>query len=55
VEFKMPDQRSTTEQMRDLITIANLAGMYDAADWILDNFFDRRSDYIRMPEVARSE
>lgn len=48
----MPDQRSTTEQVRDLVTIANMMGMYDAADWILDNYFERRSDYIRMPEVA---
>ena len=30
----MPDQRSTTDQLRDLVIMANRAGMYDAADAI---------------------
>ena len=30
----MPDQRSTTDQLRDLLKIANKRGMYDAADVI---------------------
>lgn len=30
----MPDQRSTTDQLRDLIKFANAHGMYDAADVI---------------------
>ena len=28
----MPDQRSTVEQLKDLIAVANALGMYDAAD-----------------------
>jgi hypothetical protein len=52
--MRTPDQRSLTEQMRDVITIANMAGMYDAADWMLDNFFDRRSDYIRTKDERRT-
>lgn len=46
----MPSQASVTDQMRDLITMANIAGLYDAADWLLDNFFERRSDYILPKE-----
>lgn len=30
----MPDQRSVTEQLLDLVKIANSAGMYDAADMV---------------------
>ena len=29
-----PDQRSTYDQVKDLIQIANQHGMYDAADWL---------------------
>ena len=47
------DQRSVTEQMRDVVTMANLMGKYDAADWILDNFFERRSDYIETPDDSQ--
>jgi hypothetical protein len=32
--------------MRDVVTMANLMGKYDAADWITRNFFDRPSDYV---------
>ena len=32
--LKMPDQRSVTDQLRDLVVMANRAGMYDAADLI---------------------
>ena len=32
----MADQRSTTDQLRDLIAIANQKGMYDAADYLLN-------------------
>jgi hypothetical protein len=49
----MPDQRSVTDQMRTLVTFATLAGLYDAADWVLDNFFDRRSDLV-PPGTPRS-
>lgn len=31
---RMPDQRSVTEQLRDLVGTANRLGMYDAADWL---------------------
>lgn len=31
----MQDQRSTIEQLRDLIAVANQKGMYDAADYLL--------------------
>jgi len=31
---KMPDQRSVTDQLKDLIKFANQNGLYDAADWI---------------------
>jgi hypothetical protein len=30
----MPDQRSVTDQLRDIIVYANRKGMYDAADLI---------------------
>ena len=30
----MNDQRSTYDQLLDLITLANKHGLYDAADWI---------------------
>jgi hypothetical protein len=28
------DQRSLTDQLKDLILLANRNGMYDAADWL---------------------
>jgi len=40
------DTRPVIEQMRDVVTVAFLLGKDDAADWILDNYFDRRSDYV---------
>jgi len=43
---RQQDQRSVTEQMRDVVTMANIMGKYDAADWITHNFFDRPSDYV---------
>jgi hypothetical protein len=30
----MNDQRSVTDQLQDLITLANKNGLYDAADWV---------------------
>jgi hypothetical protein len=33
-QFTIPDQRSTFEQLRDVMEMANQAGMYDAADFI---------------------
>lgn len=30
----MPDQRSVTDQLKDLVVLANRRGLYDAADWI---------------------
>ncbi len=30
-------QDSVTDQLKDLVKLANQNGMYDAADWILDN------------------
>jgi len=30
----MPDQRSVTDQLRDLVIMANRSGMYDAADLV---------------------
>lgn len=30
----MPDQRCVTEQLRDLVQMANERGLYDATDWI---------------------
>jgi hypothetical protein len=32
----MTDQRSVTEQLQDLIAVANQKGMYDAADYLLN-------------------
>ena len=32
--FLMNDQRSTTDQLNDLVRLANKSGSYDAADWI---------------------
>lgn len=46
LEAHAQDQRSITEQMRDVVTMANLMGKYDAADWILRTFFDRPSAYV---------
>jgi hypothetical protein len=39
-EFKdsFPDQRSLTDQMRDLMILANVTKMYDAADYIAKKF-----------------
>jgi len=39
-EFKdaMPDQRSLTDQMRDLMILANATKMYDASDYIAKKF-----------------
>ena len=39
-EFKdsFPDQRSLTDQMRDLMILANATKMYDAADYIARKF-----------------
>lgn len=35
IEMKCPQrQDGLSEQLRDLITLANLYGMYDAADWL---------------------
>jgi hypothetical protein len=34
----MNDQRSVTDQMRDLVQLANRNGLYDAADWV-NRFF----------------
>lgn len=31
---RMPDQRSVTDQLEDLIAIATQRKMYDAVDWI---------------------
>lgn len=31
---KVPDQRSVTAQLQDLIPLANQNGLYDAADWV---------------------
>lgn len=54
--YRQQDQRSVTEQMRDVVTMANIMGKYDAADWILRNFFDRPSDYVPpgKPDVEPS-
>lgn len=35
-------QDSTSEQMRDLIQAANRLGLYDAADWVKQNYFLKR-------------
>lgn len=34
----MPRQDSTTDQMYDLLRLANAEGLYDAAQWIEDHF-----------------
>jgi len=46
MEERVPDQRPLPDQVRTLVTLATIAGLYDAADWVLDNFFDRRSDWV---------
>lgn len=33
-ENLMPDQRSVTEQLTNLVEMANKHGLYDAADWL---------------------
>jgi hypothetical protein len=37
------DQRSLTEQLRELVLLANKAGLYDAADYVQQNILNRRS------------
>jgi len=44
--YRMPDQRSITEQMRDAVTMMNLMGLYDASDWVVKMFYERPSDYV---------
>lgn len=39
----MNDQRSVTDQLHDLISIANSHGLYDAADWLSAFLESRRS------------
>lgn len=39
--FRTTDQRPLQDQLKDLITMANKAGMYDAADWIRDRMTAR--------------
>lgn len=34
----MPDQRSLTDQLKDVIRLATQNGLYDAADWITQNY-----------------
>ena len=34
MEFKMPDQRSLYDQLKDLYVLANRNGLYDAADYV---------------------
>lgn len=53
----MNDQRSTRDQLNDLIQIATVHGMYDAADWIRSRMRDERAmnDAIHggsMPDTA---
>ena len=43
---RLPDTRELPDQMRTLVTLAFVAGLEDAADWMLDNYFDKRSDYV---------
>lgn len=33
-QFRMNDQRSTYDQLRDLVQLANRHGLYDAADFV---------------------
>lgn len=33
--IRMPDQRSVTDQLKDLIRLAHQNGLYDAADWVM--------------------
>jgi hypothetical protein len=54
----MNDQRSLTDQMRDLIPIANRKGLYDAADYIEKHFpaeYHRNAIYERPPMDAPPE
>lgn len=48
--MKFPDQRSLTDQLKDLMAIANREKMYDAADF-LRNYLERCS--ARDSEPAR--
>lgn len=33
-DHNMPDQRSTYDQLLDMLELATQAGLYDAADWL---------------------
>ena len=40
----MNNQRSLNEQLTDLITLANRNGLYDAADWLVEQIATREID-----------
>jgi hypothetical protein len=41
------DQRSVTDQLNDLVTLANKHGLYDAADWLKSTL--RQNQYQSTP------
>lgn len=47
------DTRPLPDQMRTLVTLASIAGLFDAADWMLDNYFDKRSDYVPVGPINK--
>lgn len=43
------DNRPVQDQLRDLIVLGNIAGLYDAVDLVLRTHFDRPSDSLGVP------
>ncbi len=48
VEKKMNDQRSLDDQLTDLIVMANKAGLYDAADFLLTKLVKEDKDMFEQ-------
>lgn len=51
----MNDQRSVTEQLRELVALANKTGLYDAADWIVERMQRDRELLERLKSSTGSK
>ncbi len=41
----MPDQRSTYDQLLDMLELATQAGLYDAADWLKEHLRQMQASF----------
>jgi len=44
-DHNMPDQRSTYDQLLDLLELATQNGLYDAADWLKGHLNQNKSQF----------